>query len=46
MPNLVAIGAAFEGDGSAHEPDERIAIDSLKQLVRLYARIFEGLANL
>jgi len=46
MPNLVAIGAAFEGDGSAHEPDERIAIDSLKKLVRLYARIFEGLANL
>jgi succinyl-diaminopimelate desuccinylase len=46
MPNLVAIGAAFEGDGSAHEPDERIAIQSLKKLVRLYARIFEGLANL
>jgi len=46
MPNLVAIGAAFEGDGNAHEPDERIAIDSLKKLVRLYARILEELANL
>jgi hypothetical protein len=22
MPNLVAIGAGFEGDGRAHEPDE------------------------
>ncbi len=46
MPNLVAIGAAFEGDGEAHEADEKIAIESLKKLVRLYARIFEGLANL
>lgn len=46
MPNLVAIGAALEGDGSAHEPDERITIQSLKTLVRLYARIFESLANL
>ncbi len=46
MPNLVAIGAGFEGDGNAHEPDERIAIESLKTLVRIYARIFEELANL
>ncbi len=46
MPNLVAIGSGFEGDGRAHEPDERIAIESLKKLVRIYARIFEGLANL
>lgn len=46
MPNLVAIGAALEGDGSAHEADERIAIQSLKSLVRIYARIFEALANL
>jgi len=46
MPNLVAIGAAMEGDGTAHEADERIAIQSLKTLVRLYARIFEELANL
>jgi len=46
MPNLVAIGAAMEGDGTAHEADERIAIQSLKTLVWLYARIFEELANL
>jgi succinyl-diaminopimelate desuccinylase len=46
MPNLVAIGAAFEGDGEAHQANERIRIESLKKLVRCYARIFERLANL
>ncbi len=46
MPNLVAIGAGFEGDGEVHQADERIAIESLKKLVRVYARVFEGLANL
>jgi len=46
MPNLVAIGAAFEGDGEAHQANERIRIESLKTLVRCYARIFERLANL
>jgi succinyl-diaminopimelate desuccinylase len=46
MPNLVAIGAAFEGDGEAHQANERISIESLKKLVRCYARIFERLANL
>ncbi|MCS7301354.1 MAG: Sapep family Mn(2+)-dependent dipeptidase [Fimbriimonadales bacterium] len=46
MPNLVAIGAAFEGDGEAHQANERISIESMKKLVRCYARIFEQLANL
>lgn len=46
MPNLVAIGAAFDGDGEAHQADERISIESMKKLVRCYARIFERLANL
>jgi len=46
MPNLVAIGAGFEGDGEAHKADERISIESLKKLVRCYARILERLANL
>ncbi len=46
MPNLVAIGAAFEGDGEAHQANERISIESLKKLTRCYARIFERLANL
>ncbi len=46
MPNLVAIGAGLEGDGNAHEPDEKIAIESMKTLVRIYARMFEQLANL
>ncbi|MCS7208693.1 MAG: Sapep family Mn(2+)-dependent dipeptidase [Fimbriimonadales bacterium] len=46
MPNLVAIGAGFEGDGEAHQADERISIESLRKLVRCYARIFERLANL
>ncbi|MDW8050928.1 MAG: Sapep family Mn(2+)-dependent dipeptidase [Armatimonadota bacterium] len=46
MPNLVAIGAGFEGDGEAHQANERISIRSLQMLVRCYARIFERLANL
>lgn len=46
MPNLVAIGAGFEGDGRAHEPDERMSIESLKKMCRVYARVFEALANL
>lgn len=46
MPNLVAIGAGFEGDGRAHEPNERMSIESLKKMCRVYARVFEALANL
>lgn len=46
MPNLVAIGAGFKGDGNAHEPDERMSIESMKKMIRVYARMFEAMANL
>lgn len=43
--NIVAIGAGFEGDGSAHEPDERIAISTLQKITLIYARILHDLAQ-
>lgn len=46
LPPLVAIGAGFEGDGAAHEPNERIAIESMRKLTYLYARMLYELANL
>ena len=44
-PNIVAIGTGFEGDGFAHEPDERIAIQSLQKITLIYARILHELAQ-
>lgn len=43
--NIVAIGTGFEGDGSAHEPDERIAISTLQRITLIYARILHDLAQ-
>lgn len=44
-PNIVAIGTGFEGDGAAHEPDERIAVSSLQKIALIYARILYELAQ-
>jgi succinyl-diaminopimelate desuccinylase len=44
-PNIVAIGTGFEGDGAAHEPDERMAISSLQKITLIYARILYELAQ-
>ncbi len=44
-PNIVAIGTGFDGDGAAHEPDERIAISSLQKISLIYARILHELAQ-
>lgn len=43
--NIVAIGTGFEGDGTAHEPDERIAVSSLQKITLIYARILYELAQ-
>ncbi len=43
--NIVAIGTGFDGDGSAHEPDERIAISTLQKITLIYARILLELAQ-
>lgn len=44
-PNIVAIGTGFEGDGLAHESDERIAIRSLEKITLIYARILYELVR-
>jgi succinyl-diaminopimelate desuccinylase len=46
-PNAVAFGAAFPGgsDGPAHEPDERIAVESLVKAAKIYAHALYALAK-
>ncbi|MBC7529785.1 MAG: dipeptidase PepV [Chthonomonadaceae bacterium] len=46
-PNAVAFGAAFPGgtDGPAHEPDERIAIETLLNATKIYAQSLYELAK-
>lgn len=43
--NIVAIGTGFDGDGAAHEPDERIAVSTLQKITLIYARILYELAK-
>lgn len=43
--NVVAIGTGFDGDGAAHEPDERIAVSTLQKITLIYARILYELAR-
>ena len=46
-PNAVAFGAGFPGgsDGPAHEPDERIAVESLVKAAKIYAHSLYELAR-
>ncbi|MCW5936453.1 MAG: Sapep family Mn(2+)-dependent dipeptidase [Fimbriimonadaceae bacterium] len=37
--NTVSIGTGWAGDGAAHETDERLAIESLHKMSRIYAHI-------
>jgi len=46
VPNTVAIGTSWEGDGKAHETDERIKVESLFRASRIYAHILYRLATL
>lgn len=46
VPNTVSIGTGWDGDGDAHETDERCAIESLCKMSRIYAHLFWRLANL
>ncbi len=46
VPNTVAIGAGFPGDGPGHEANERIAIASYIRLSKIYAHILYRLASL
>lgn len=44
IPNTVSIGTGWEGDGKAHETDERLKVDHLFRMSRIYAHILYRLA--
>lgn len=46
IPNCVSIGTCWDGDGMAHETDERIAIASLHKSARIYVHLFYRLATM
>lgn len=46
VPNMVSIGTGWTGDGKAHETDERMKIEHLYKISRIYAHILVRLAEL
>lgn len=46
VANTVSIGTGWEGDGDAHETDERCAIESLYKMSRIYAHVLYRLGTL
>ena len=46
VPNTVSIGTGWAGDGPAHENDERLKIEHLYKMSRIYAHILFRLVNL
>jgi len=46
IPNTVSIGTGWEGDGKAHETDERMSIQNLYKMSRIYARILYEMVDL
>ncbi len=45
VPNTVSIGTGWVGDGKAHETDERLKVEHLFKMSRIYAHIFYRLAQ-
>lgn len=45
FPNCVSIGTGWEGDGPAHENDERIKVSHLLKMSRIYAHLFLRLSE-
>ncbi len=45
IPNTVSIGTCWEGDGKAHETDERLRVEHLFKASRIYAHILYRLAT-
>ncbi len=45
VPNTVSIGTGWIGDGPAHENDERLKVEHLYKMSRIYAHILIKLAN-
>lgn len=46
VPNSVAIGTGWLGDGPAHQTDERVKIEHLHRMARIYARVLDRLTDL
>jgi len=46
IPNTVSVGTGWPGDGDAHENDERVKIDHLYRMSRIYAHILYRLVKL
>ncbi len=46
VPNTVSIGTGWDGDGKAHENDERLKIEHLYKMSRIYVHILYELAQL
>lgn len=46
VPNTVSIGTGWDGDGPAHENDERVKVSHLLKMAKIYAHILYRLAHL
>ena len=46
VPNTVSVGTGWEGDGAAHETDERLKVEHLYKMSRIYAHILYRLATM
>ena len=46
IPNTVSVGTGWAGDGDAHENDERLKVEHLYRMSRIYAHILYRLARL
>jgi succinyl-diaminopimelate desuccinylase len=45
VPNSVSVGTGWPGDGPAHENDERIKVEHLARMAKIYAHILYRLAH-
>jgi succinyl-diaminopimelate desuccinylase len=46
IPNTVSVGTGWDGDGKAHETDERLKVEHLFKMSRIYVNILVRLARL
>ncbi len=46
VPNTISIGTGWTGDGDAHGPDERIRVQHLTRMAKIYAHLLYRLATL
>lgn len=45
VPNSVSVGTGWEGDGPAHEPDERIKVAHVLRMAQIYTHMLYKLAH-